>query len=54
MGSDQQVQRAQKAFNGILTTPLSPTNDDGTQNDDVEVRVAFHLGEGICGHKGIV
>ena len=55
MNNEQQAQRAQKAFNGLVTTPLSPTqDDDSTSNDNIEVRVAFHLGEGICGHKGIV
>lgn len=54
MGDEKQAQRTQKAFNGNLTTPLSPPHDDSSENDDIEIRVAFHLGEGICGHKGIV
>jgi hypothetical protein len=54
MGDEEQAQRAQRAFNGTLTTPLSPTHDDSANNDNLEVRVAFHLGQGICGHKGIV
>lgn len=54
MNNEQHAQRAQRAFNGALPSPPSPTHDDSTSNDDLEVRVAFHLGEGICGHKGIV
>ena len=54
MNDEQHAQRAQRAFNGTLSTPLSPKHDDSTSDDDLEVRVAFHLGEGICGHKGIV
>ncbi|CAF0762970.1 unnamed protein product [Rotaria sordida] len=54
MANEQQAQRAQKAFNGDLTNPSSSSHDDSTINDKFEVRVAFHLGEGICGHKGIV
>ena len=54
MNNEQQAQRAQNAFSGIISTPLSPSYEDATANDDLEVRVAFHLGQGICGHKGIV
>lgn len=54
MGNEEQAQRAQKAFNGDLSTPM-PTKDETEQNkEELEVKVAFHLGEGICGHKGIV
>jgi hypothetical protein len=51
MNDDQQAERAQRGFNGILSS--SPTSADGLTGDS-EVRVAFHLGEGICGHRGIV
>jgi len=52
MGTEKQAERAQKAFNG---EPCSPSNqDDSVCNSGPEVRVAFHLGAGICGHKGIV
>lgn len=54
MSNEKHAQRAQRGFSGFLTSPPSPTHDDETDNDDLEVRVAFHLGEGICGHKGIV
>ena len=48
MGTDEQAERVLKVFNGLSTY------DDPINQDKVEVRVAFHLGEGICGHKGIV
>lgn len=52
MTSDKQIERVLKAVKGI---PLSPGADDElTGKDKAEVQVAFHLGEGICGHKGIV
>lgn len=52
MGTEKQAERAVKAFSGLSTSP--PNHDDITNRDIAEVRVAFHLGEGICGHKGIV
>ena len=52
MGTEKQAERAVKAFNGLSTSP--PSQDDSTNQKKEEVRVAFHLGEGICGHKGIV
>lgn len=52
MTSDKQVERVMQAVKGL---PVSPMEDDElTGKDKPEVRVAFHLGEGICGHKGIV
>ena|ERR1700722_6997612 len=48
MGNEKQAERVLKAMNGLST------HDDPTNHDRGEVRVAFHLGEGICGHKGIV
>jgi hypothetical protein len=52
MGTDKQAERVLKAFNGLPSSP--PTHDDPTNHEKTEVRVAFHLGHGICGHKGIV
>ena len=54
MGDEQQAQRAHKAFNGILPSPVLSIHDDSTLQDKLEVQTAFHLGDGICGHKGIV
>jgi hypothetical protein len=47
MANDKQAERVIKAVQGIPTSP-------STDQDKGEVQVAFHLGEGICGHKGIV
>jgi hypothetical protein len=52
MGTEKQAERVVKALNGLSTSP--PTHDDPTNQDKAEVQVAFHLGEGMCGHKGIV
>jgi hypothetical protein len=52
MDTEKQAERVVKAFNGLSTSPIN--HDDPTNQDTAEVRVAFHLGEGICGHKGIV
>ncbi|UJR21284.1 hypothetical protein I4U23_024376 [Adineta vaga] len=52
MGTEKQAERALKAFNGLSTSPSD--SHDTTNHLDAEVRVAFHLGPGICGHKGIV
>ena len=52
MSSEKQVQRVLKALNGLPISP--PPHDDSTNEDKTEVQVAFHLGQGICGHKGIV
>lgn len=52
MGTDKQVERVQKALKGIPTSPSASA--DLTNPDRSEVQVAFHLGEGICGHRGIV
>lgn len=54
MENEQQAERAQKAFSGCLPEAHSPNHHDSTLDDPLEVRAAFHLGEGICGHKGIV
>lgn len=54
MNDEKHAERAQQAFNGNITTPLTPTDDEPNDHDQIEVRVAFHLGEGICGHRGIV
>ena len=52
MGTDKQAERVLKAFNGLPSSP--PTHDDPTNQEKTRVQVAFHLGHGICGHKGIV
>ena len=52
MSNDKQVERVQKALNGLPSSP--PTHDDLVGPTRAEVQVAFHLGEGICGHRGIV
>jgi hypothetical protein len=52
MGTEKQAERVVKALNGLSTSPH--THDDPTNHEKEEVQVAFHLGEGICGHKGIV
>jgi acyl-coenzyme A thioesterase PaaI-like protein len=52
MGTEKQAERVVKALNGLSTSPR--THDDPTNHEKEEVQVAFHLGEGICGHKGIV
>jgi len=52
MGTEKQVERVFKAVNGLSTSP--PTSDDSINQGKAEVQVAFHLGQGICGHKGIV
>lgn len=52
MGNQKQAERALKAFNGLSTSP--PAQDSLITQELAEVRVAFHLGQGICGHKGIV
>jgi len=52
MSTKKQEERVLKALNGLSTSPS--TYDDPTNQDRGEVHVAFHLGEGICGHKGIV
>ncbi|CAF1058640.1 unnamed protein product [Rotaria magnacalcarata] len=52
MGTEKQAERVQKAFNGLSTSP--PTYDDPMHQEKSEVQVAFLLGQGICGHKGIV
>lgn len=52
MGTDKQAERVSKAMNGLSTSPT--THDHSANHEEEEVRVAFHLGEGICGHKGIV
>jgi hypothetical protein len=52
MSTEKQAERVTKALNGLATTPS--TSDDLTNQEKAEVQVAFHLGEGICGHKGIV
>ncbi|CAF0889325.1 unnamed protein product [Rotaria sp. Silwood1] len=52
MGTEKQAERVLKAFNDLSTS--SPAHDDPTNQDKGEVQVAFHLGQGICGHKGIV
>lgn len=52
MGTEKQAERVVKAMNGLSTSPSS--EHDLTNREQEEVRVAFHLGEGICGHKGIV
>ena len=54
MNNEQQAQRVQKAFNSDKSSPLSPIPDDLKSTNTFEVQVAFHLGEGICGHRGIV
>ncbi|CAF1317641.1 unnamed protein product [Rotaria magnacalcarata] len=55
MENEQQVQRAHKAYSGCLPDLQSSDHDGSSTNQDIfEVRAAFHLGEGICGHKGIV
>ena len=54
MADEKQAERAEQAFNGFLPSPPTPTDDETTANDRIQVRVAFHLGEGICGHRGIV
>jgi hypothetical protein len=54
MADQKQAERAEQAFNGILPSPPSPNDEEMTTNDRIQVRVAFHLGEGICGHRGIV
>jgi hypothetical protein len=51
MSTEKQAERVLKAFNGLSTSP--PIHDPINQ-DKGEVQVAFHLGQGICGHKGIV
>ncbi|CAF1328969.1 unnamed protein product [Adineta steineri] len=52
MGNQKQVERAMKAFHGQATSP--PKHADSIDQIKEEVRVAFHLGASICGHKGIV
>jgi hypothetical protein len=52
MGTDKQVERVQKALNGLPSSPSM--HDDLIMQNRPEVRVAFHLGDGICGHRGIV
>lgn len=53
MSSDKQIERVQKAFNGIPSSP--PSHDElNVSEPPAEVQVAFHLGEGICGHRGMV
>lgn len=54
MNDKKHVERAQQAFNGNITAPLTPTDEETTNQERIEVRVAFHLGQGICGHRGIV
>ena len=49
MGTEKQAERVVKALNGLSTSPS--THDEAEKE---EVQVAFHLGQGICGHKGIV
>jgi hypothetical protein len=52
MDNDQQAEQARQRFNGKC---MNQTNNNNTNDDDrIDVRVAFHLGEGICGHRGIV
>jgi hypothetical protein len=53
MSTDKQVERVQKAMSGV---PSSPTGQEDASivGEAAEVQVAFHLGEGICGHRGIV
>jgi len=52
MASEKQIERVQKAFSGIPSSPSS--HDDINNPERSEVQVAFHLGEGICGHRGMV
>lgn len=54
MNDEKHAERAQQAFHGHITTPLTPTDDQTDDQERIEVRVAFHLGQGICGHRGIV
>lgn len=54
MTDDQQAERAQLAFKGILTQPSDGKDTSKADVEDIQVRAAFHLGAGICGHKGIV
>ena len=52
MSNEKQVERIEKALNGLPSSP--PTNDHIVTDESAEVQVAFHLGDGICGHRGIV
>jgi hypothetical protein len=52
MATEKQAERVLKAFNGLSTSP--PTHEELINQEKTEVQVAFHLGEGMCGHKGIV
>jgi len=52
VSNEKQAERVLKALNGLSTSPS--TDDDLTNQEKGEVQVAFHLGEGICGHKGIM
>jgi len=50
--NEKQVERVLKAVKGLSISPC--TDNDSIDEDKGEVQVAFHLGEGICGHKGMV
>ena len=52
VSTEKQAERVAKAMNGLSTSP--PVHDDPINQQKPEVQVAFQLGEGICGHKGIV
>lgn len=52
MTTEKQVERVQKALNGLSMSPTA--HDEPLSQEKAEVQVAFHLGEGICGHRGIV
>ncbi|CAF0724436.1 unnamed protein product [Adineta ricciae] len=48
VGTEKQTERTNNASSN------SSESQDTTSQLYEEVRVAFHLGEGVCGHKGIV
>ena len=49
----KQIQRALRAVKNSSLIPITE-EENGTDENSGEVLVAFHLGEGICGHKGLV
>ena len=54
MDDEQQVERVQQGFSGILDHSNVTADNDSNKAQNFQVRVAFHLGHGICGHRGIV